>query len=907
VLVAVALVAGLVVVLDLMGALFQPPVERAQPDRDYRGRWWVTETASSWTAAAGYDAYPTSSVRRRLEIRVTHVGSHDEVHAKYDLWLPTDHPLYEQAEGGRGVAETNYLVRDVLGIVSVGDYPEGFAKRVTSDLSFGPPQASRDDVTHGHLHLEAVPYRITLPDIEVYVHPSLRPLRTESDDVVIDKGDQTVYVRGPRERVQYPVSLVVVDRQLMRDGELVTIGWGNLRDETLLTGLRRLGGAALPAVGAGVWGLLGALTAVLVLWWLARGRATARCANRPEDVARWTDLYWIVAVTVGLMVGHSVVNLALGLDYLGPWARHLLSWFWTRPQSYPALSGGGILLTVVGAVAVFPLATLRRAPWQRPEQSESRPWWTVLPFAVLAAVVALTLAAGWVAITRAGYYFPTWSGGKIALAAGAWVALDGAVVLIIRRLARMAGLTGWVLPCAAGSVAALAAAGLHYVETAYYQQSNVTRNATFATAAGALIITYAAFMATAVRRLYRLSGRERIPWWLGPLAAAVVVALTGFDLAALILKPVPELDLGPASVIDLADSLGWLSGFLIFACVLVALYKLGPEQGYAPPDSRFVYAAGVLFVAYTFYWEDRWAYLPITVLVGIVVALLLLRQGSDTDAVDELERLLATVGRSLGHERDALLAQRKAVLLELRRGKIEDVIQYRRKRRAIEAAIEAIGLPSGRTAGRVEPPEEERLRGGGWDQGRDGARNGALLGLPWVGLLLWQVRGQGIDQRSGYEALNFIGWLTWVLIQWPVYGFFYGYFYPWLRGRTGAAKGVVLLVIVILPPVLYAALWNEGADWHDYVVFALQMSLFAVPLGIITGDLFLLKRASLGWRQLVDRYHMRSFALWGTAITVALGGVVTAALTTGINGLVSLLIEQVGQHHPAVPAPAPTP
>jgi hypothetical protein len=59
------------------------------------------------------------------------------------------------------------------------------------------------------------------------------------------------------------------------------------------------------------------------------------------------------------------------------------------------------------------------------------------------------------------------------------------------------------------------------------------------------------------------------------------------------------------------------------------------------------------------------------------------------------------------------------------------------------------------------------------------------------------------------------------------------------------AKALTVFVTIVLPPVAYHALVGQHSDWQTYGIFALQMLLFSLLLGVLAGDYLLLRR--VGW------------------------------------------------------------
>lgn len=439
----------------------------------------------------------------------------------------------------------------------------------------------------------------------------------------------------------------------------------------------------------------------------------------------------------------------------------------------------------------------------------------------------------------------------------------------------------------------------------YSDQTNAVRVRIFVVVAVVFAVAYAIYAATATRFLATAVGRPEWSSWLVAAVLLGLLAVTIPDVVGVAVDPLPEAEVGPWSLFTLADSLTAVSVYLLLASLVVALRWLGtPDLEGADP--LLVRRAGIVFAVLTFYWfGEQWFWVPISLLLGWLVAgtIAFPRDGSASDTSWFTDRVVE-VTLQLRASLDALDANRAKLDEEFKEGRIDHaefggkVQSLSRARRVVSRHVSDLG-DDGNDPGRLR----ELLRTGGWRHAASATWWGLALGSPWIVLYLWQIGSVAVD-HADYEALEFgAGTAGWIVLQWPLYGFFFGYFYPRLRGHSGVAKALTVFVTIVLPPVAYHALVGQHSDWQTYGIFALQMLLFSLLLGVLAGDYLLLRRVGLGWRQMLDVHNLRFVLTLGSSIAVASGGLLVTILSSGLSVVVSALLEHAGISTPNTPTP----
>lgn len=850
-------------------------------------------------AEADHEPCPSMRIRRQLDVTVTDGW----LRARYDLWLPTDHPLFQHFESGEASDEGSFLVRDVLGPVSVGEFPLLPNGRDSFDLSFERVTVDRLDTRDGRVSLFAAPYRIDLSSLVVDVRaPRQMALCAGWDHVTTTVADGVaVQVQQPQdagayaavsdERVDRHPGRVVVRRCLVGT-EAGGGGTCELRltfrhvvEQTLRGGLMRIGAAAIPDIGKVLSTLLGIGPMVLVLLAIRRARVHLGAA--------YDAVHRIAAVCLAVPLALAMLDATIWV--LDDWTNwHTLrirttNWPGQAPADLPPAWQvvGHSALSCSAAVAVGCLLAVVLAAGTRtiarPRRLFASPIW-LLGVAVLAGVVAALVVNRDAA--DAAYV------GNVAAVTGVLV---GALALLLDRVLHWWGICNPAVAAVCAAAVGTAAAYGRVLCALYWGETNWARLAVFGAVGVLLTLTLGLFVRSSVRVVLDLAGARAVGGW-SWVFAAVAVAFLGWWMLAAIYPGPPELDFGPWNLDAYLEQAWEVVTFVDLAVLIVVCGRL--DSTWSRPA---VATAAVAYACWAFYWPDRWFYIPVTPLLGAAGTLLALRHQPDHEAVRRRADRLRTLIRSLGQERQALVVRRRALLRTFRTTE-QPYAEYRKDRNALDGAIGAIDP---RLRPRWSPTADRlaELAGGGWRHGMQAAVVGAVLGLPWMVILFLEIWKTPPTQGNPIAMAAVATTLAWNLLQWPLYGFFFGCVFPWLRGSSGAAKALVLLLVIVVPPVAFGGVWNDDAAWADYGIFVLELILFALLLGVTAGDLLLLRRQHLGWRQLIDLYQLRSIAAWGSAFAIVAGALVTAALTTGLEGALSIMLDQLRQQ--VQPAPVP--
>ena len=228
-----------------------------------------------------------------------------------------------------------------------------------------------------------------------------------------------------------------------------------------------------------------------------------------------------------------------------------------------------------------------------------------------------------------------------------------------------------------------------------------------------------------------------------------------------------------------------------------------------------------------------------------------------------------------------------------------------KKIRSLQSSVHSIERDSGGEASAVTRIAFGTYRmPSAWFQAMVGAIAGFVIGLPWM-FLSFAGLAHLISQQGTYNVLIFIGVAFFSVLKWTSYGFFYGAFYPFIRGTAGLAKAATLFLTMAVPTVIASlAAANAAESVTRVLVYSLsELFVFFMLLGLAT-DLFTLRSAGLSVGRISELYDFRFLVAWGSSVAVAIGAAISAALASGVTALVVSVLPV--NAHQAVPTPTPT-
>lgn len=417
-------------------------------------------------------------------------------------------------------------------------------------------------------------------------------------------------------------------------------------------------------------------------------------------------------------------------------------------------------------------------------------------------------------------------------------------------------------------------------------------SATFATGAAwgagvATLVFGAVFVATlltvpaaAVIRSF-VEGRDirwvrRIPWaWvlLFPLCLWIVFPRRRLDYA---LSPLNPFDVYPvaAATVDAAK-------VALFAALFVALWKLSKAgQELARKSARpLALVVGAVMLLRP---EVLFIGLPVSFAVGVW----LLRRVLVTPAAVEgngeaVSQVVRAANRHrLMRELERTLGQKAASGEKPLDEVDEDIAKFR------DYAQSSVG------AGIVDTDPTLRAQAFGfgaadpWKRGLTGAGVAVAAGFPGFLHALTSLSQRG-DESAAVPVLSASTTII-LILRYPLYGFFFGYFLPWLRGDTGVSKSLSLFAVLGVSEAIVLLLpYQQNQDVTGaFLAWIAQTFLICFALGV-SFDFLVLRQAGLGLSALLDVHHTNRVVAFSSGVAAAAVTTLASVLATSAAGLIA--------------------
>jgi len=364
-----------------------------------------------------------------------------------------------------------------------------------------------------------------------------------------------------------------------------------------------------------------------------------------------------------------------------------------------------------------------------------------------------------------------------------------------------------------------------------------------------------------------------------------------------------------SDVVSLAYRLDNLILYLWLAGVLWLLYRNGRSGQQIDAFTRTV---GILAAAaLMFNPTGLWLYIPVTFLIGWFLLSKFVQPVEHWQALQPLfrrvfsERLdLLDQIVDLGTARSAYRDLRKNLRARLALGDVTfeeyDGQLEERKRELNELQRNAVveGQPVKEVALAFGPYRSA------WENGVHGAKFALLLAFPWIVLFLYDFFSDPMSGQT-YPLWEFVVALLRVTCQWAVLGFVFGYFYPYLWGRSGLHKGLGLFFVSVIPGLPVMAVFNTTVGaWQASLFWALQVFVLCILLGLLAFDYAILRQGYYDWQMLFEVHGLTSVGISVSSILVAAGAAVTTLMTTQTTSLIALALKFL---FPQVPLDLPAP
>jgi len=803
--------------------------------------WGGAETVSYWARKA--QDTPVTADSRRLDI----TERKHRLVATYTVTFPASSPFVRWLTNDPARDDGDDLVSSMFGTVSIGEFAYGFTgPNVTwTALDFQEPRL-RLNGPSATVTVASTPYAAFLDRVTV-------SLDAPDTHLLVNKDQVGVPNSSGQARVESGLSLVTADKDRSsfdRDGhQRARLEVAREPAHPRLTQVRGLVAGTMPVLDPTLV-RLAELALIAVFLWALSGRPSP---TGPDELP--------LAATRLLFAGFAAVAiLGLANDTLVALHRE-------EDATSGGLLAGPTALLLAGAVFVWPLMCFQLGPRRGTRPPRLLP--LAVPFCLIPVYgVCLTWLSGLTAPKI------------VALVLGAVPVVGLTCVVLYLVYART---PPW--PALVG-VPTVALSAINMWPMAYWTYFRTGVTHVNAAAKWFYVIGGAA----AILGLCLLAVRL-IPGLAGKAIGTSVVALSAFPSVLIDARPWDDHTVGRTSIalFGLFDSLWALTEWMLLGLVALSLVSVMRRHDAARAAvRRHGIAAGVL----VFFYNESLLYIPVSRLVGFVFlvlavlpAALTLRNPPRDTAGHTLQDILgAWRGADLAKKRidslesppvddlrDMLINEKMSpaefVLSMSRLDRVDRLLEARRRqftgraRRLKSIAFGHLGADIRRHTVRL------------------GAAFGAVFGVVPFAITLFTMNG---PLWSGdYPLLSFLGNTAWWYLSWPAMGLLYGLLLPLIRGKHGIEKGLWLFLAIVASSLPTALIWNDNAaDWLSSAVNWLEFLIFCIMIGMVVGDLPVLRAARLGWLDWTRVHNWRLIVTWSTALTVALAAAAAAFVSS---------------------------
>jgi hypothetical protein len=847
-----------------------PKADRVGPVTQIQ--WW---NSAQWDKSA-------SSLKRSLAISATP----SEITFNFELTTATEHRLAERIVSGL------YEKNDVLLLCESVFAPAAVnARSLTADDFQTPVWSINGNGQLFYVRMTAVvrAETVNVVVLEIPVKAGALPGRSISDTfkLSLQKVELLNFAPFPETASESEVKLgpASLDQQSMltftirgvESEQRPGVSGTNVTTTSRQVYLMRLGRIAdLPFISGILFSIVKVIPLLFFLGYVSvRARTTP--AGSPARSALVRNAF---IVTAGLLVVHFAPHLLAALGELASSARTIVDLLGQYINGWIPLPQGPwrIAPAVIGVLVPALVFGLARFGKRKP-----RGWWPL----VGAAVVALALFS--ILIFAACIYFGsemdriTWPSARTSgylLIAGGTLLLWLTFHLLYHQIAsRGRRAPSLVATLVVSAIVALQQSGGRIREWA---------PAIFV----AMSVVFGSLLLVALTRLVavRLFGNAKLftgSWKTVVLAGTVILALPSGTLLF-----GRNASMMPTMLLDLGFQLGQVLSLIFTAALLLVLRQNGKDGSALDGFTRFVGilgASGIFFPAIT-----RWMYIPVRFLLGLWLLGVLVRPAQFWEE-------LRIAYDSVVARRDLMLRR----LLDLKTSEgahAEFRKNLSKKVSSAKISLEAYDtqLAQGeaqmaelrnRTTIANRPARDFTLAFGpfpsAWENGVHGLRWALLFGLPWIGLFVRDYLHAPITTGT-YPLWDFIADFLNVLVTWGGIGFFFGYFYPYIRGRNGLQKGFTVFIGIVAPALPLTTLFNSNAAaWSSDLLWFVQVFIQCMLVGLVAFDYRIVRKGGFNWPMLFDLHGLTGIGISVSSIVAAIGVAVTTLLSSQATTLAS--------------------
>lgn len=184
-------------------------------------------------------------------------------------------------------------------------------------------------------------------------------------------------------------------------------------------------------------------------------------------------------------------------------------------------------------------------------------------------------------------------------------------------------------------------------------------------------------------------------------------------------------------------------------------------------------------------------------------------------------------------------------------------------------------------------------QGTNWQNGLWAARRGLAIALPFSLLYLWQLWQIAPTPRPPYFWLSLASPLLTFLAYWTVCAFFFGYFFPYIRGKSGLRKGLIVSTGAIL---CLAFVWAFSLSSFSALFLRIgETLLFFTLLGVWSDYLIFHRTLGKGfkWKEFTQFEHIPTLAAFTSVFLASFSTAATSVMRNQFEFVLKQLVEMV--------------
>jgi len=164
-----------------------------------------------------------------------------------------------------------------------------------------------------------------------------------------------------------------------------------------------------------------------------------------------------------------------------------------------------------------------------------------------------------------------------------------------------------------------------------------------------------------------------------------------------------------------------------------------------------------------------------------------------------------------------------------------------------------------------------------WDDAVRTIKIGIIFAIPLLFIAIRDFRLANSD--INYPVLSILDIFLNKVSVWIILAFVFGYYYDFIKGRTGIEKALWISLVVVIarigPAVFFADSLPQVAK---ILTFGVEIIIYSVLLGFFSFDFNTLRKNGFGWNEVVIFYNLTFLSSFGSTLIIAFAGILSGKL-----------------------------